>query len=149
MAFFIRYVSLKYLYRVKEPKKIILFDGVCNVCNGFVQFVIKRDKEDLFRYASLQSEIAQKLLSERKIHTQRIDSVILIEPGVAYFIKSDAALEIGKGLKGYRTLSKILGLIPSSLRNIVYDLIARNRYSWFGKKDECMIPTPEIKSKFL
>jgi predicted DCC family thiol-disulfide oxidoreductase YuxK len=134
---------------VKEPKKIILFDGVCNVCNGFVQFVIKRDKEDLFRYASLQSDIAQKLLSERKIDTQRIDSVVLIEPGVAYYIKSDVALEIGKSLKGYRTLSKILGFIPSSIRNIVYDLIARNRYSWFGKKDECMVPTPEISAKFL
>ena len=126
-----------------------MFDGVCNVCNGFVQFVIKRDKEDLFRYASLQSEIAQKLLSERKIDIQRIDSVILIEPGVAYFIKSDAALEVGKNLKGYRTLSKILKLIPNSLRDIVYDFIAQNRYSWFGKKEECMVPTPEIKSKFL
>ncbi len=134
---------------MKEPKKIILFDGVCTVCNGFVQFIIKRDKEDLFRFASLQSEIAQKLLSERTIDTQKIDSVVLIEPGVAYYLKSDAALEIGKELKGYRTLSKILGLIPSSLRNIVYDIIARNRYSWYGKKDECMIPTPEIKSKFL
>ena len=134
---------------MKEPKKIILFDGVCNVCNGFVQFIIKRDKEDLFRFASLQSEIAQKLLSERTIDTQKIDSVVLIEPGVAYYLKSDAALEIGKELKGYRTLSKIFELIPKTLRNIVYDLIARNRYSWFGKKDECMIPTPEIKSKFL
>lgn len=134
---------------MKEPKKIILFDGVCNVCNGFVQFIVKRDKEDLFRFASLQSEIAQKLLSERKIDTRKIDSVVLIEPEVAYYLKSDAALEIGKELKGYRTLSKIFELIPKTLRNIVYDLIARNRYSWFGKKDECMIPTPEIKSKFL
>lgn len=134
---------------MKEPKKIILFDGVCNVCNGFVQFIIKRDKEDLFRFASLQSEIAQKLLSERKIDTQKIDSVVLIEPEVAYYLKSDAALEIGKELKGYRTLSTIFELIPRTLRNIVYDLIARNRYSWFGKKDECMVPSPEIKSKFL
>lgn len=134
---------------MKEPKKIILFDGVCNVCNGFVQFIVKRDKEDLFRFASLQSEIAQKLLSERKIDTRKINSVVLIEPEVAYYLKSDAALEIGKELKGYRTLSKIFELIPKTLRNIVYDLIARNRYSWFGKKDECMIPTPEIKSKFL
>ena len=130
-------------------KKIILFDGVCNVCNGFVQFVIKRDKEDLFRYASLQSEIGQKLLSERNIDTKKIDSVILIEPGVAYFIKSDAALQIGRYLKGYRTLSKLLNLIPKGLRNIIYDFIARYRYAWFGKKDECMIPTPAVKAKFL
>ena len=78
-----------------------------------------------------------------------MDSVVLIDPGVAFYIKSDAALEVGKSLKGYRTLSKILYLIPSKIRDIVYDFIARNRYTWFGKKNECMIPTPEIKSKFL
>lgn len=130
-------------------KKIILFDGVCNVCNGFVQFVIKRDRKNIFQFASLQSDIGKKLLQERNIDFKSIDSVILIDPGVAYYIKSDAALEIGQQLKGYRTLSKIFYLIPSSLRNIVYDFIARNRYSWFGKRKECMVPTPEIKSKFL
>ena len=130
-------------------KKIILFDGVCNLCNGFVQLVIKRDKEDIFRYASLQSEIGQQLISERRIDTKTIDSVVLIEPGIAYYIKSDAALKIGRHLKGYRTLSKVLNLIPSGLRNIVYDLIARYRYAWFGKKDQCMVPTAELKAKFL
>ena len=134
---------------VENDKKIILFDGVCNLCNGFVQFVIKKDKNDVFRYASLQSEIGQRLVSERNIDTKTIDSVILIEPGVAYYIKSDAALQIAGHLKGYRTFSKLLNLIPSSLRNIVYDFIARNRYNWYGKKDQCMIPTPELKAKFL
>lgn len=132
-----------------SDKKIILFDGVCNLCNGFVQRVIKRDTNDIFRYASLQSEIGQQLLAERNIDTTKIDSVVLIEPGVAYYIKSDAALQIGRHLKGYRTISKLLNLIPSGLRNIVYDLIAHYRYSWFGKKDQCMIPTPELKAKFL
>ncbi|PIB23779.1 thiol-disulfide oxidoreductase [Maribacter sp. 4U21] len=132
-----------------ENKKIILFDGICNLCNGFIQFVIKRDTADTFRYASLQSEIGQKLVSERGIDTARIDSVVLIEPGVAYYIKSDAALQIGSHLKGFRTISRILYLIPSGLRNIIYDLIARYRYAWFGKKDACMIPTPELQSKFL
>ncbi len=134
---------------VENDKKIILFDGVCNLCNGFVQFVINRDKNDVFRYASLQSEIGQQLISERAIDAKTIDSVILIEPGVAYYIKSDAALQIGRHLKGYRTFSKLLNLIPSSLRNIVYDYTARNRYKWYGKKDQCMIPTPELKAKFL
>lgn len=138
-----------YLCTVEEGKKIILFDGVCNLCNGFVQFVIKRDAKDVFRYAALQSEIGKQLISERNIDTEKIDSVVLIEPGVAYYIKSDAALQIGRNLKGYRTLSKILHLIPSGLRNIVYDLVARYRYAWFGKKDQCMIPTPELKAKFL
>jgi len=134
---------------VESGKKIILFDGVCNLCNGFAQFVIKRDKQDVFRYASLQSKIGQQLVSERGIDTKTIDSVVLIEPGIAYYIKSDAALQIGRQLNGYRTLSKILNLIPSSLRNIVYDLIAQYRYAWFGKKDQCMIPTQELKAKFL
>lgn len=130
-------------------KKIILFDGVCNLCNGFVQFVIKRDTNDSFRYASLQGDIGKQLISERNINTEKIDSVVLIEPGVAYYIKSDAALQVGRHLKGYRTISKLLNLIPSGLRNIIYDFIARYRYTWFGKKDTCMIPTPELKAKFL
>ncbi|GAB5473698.1 MAG: DUF393 domain-containing protein [Maribacter sp.] len=134
---------------METSKKIILFDGVCNLCNGFVQFVIKRDKNDVFRYASLQSEIGEQLISERGIDTKTIDSVILIVPGVAYYLKSDAALQIGRELKGYRTLSRVLILIPRGLRNIVYDLIARYRYAWFGKKDQCMIPTPDLRAKFL
>lgn len=114
-----------------------------------MQFVIKRDTTDVFRYAALQSDIGQQLISERNIDTKKIDSVVLIEPGIAFYIKSDAALHIGRHLKGYRTFSKLLNLIPSGLRNIVYDLIARYRYTWFGKKDACMIPTPELKAKFL
>lgn len=138
-----------YLCIVEENKKIILFDGVCNLCNGFVQFIIKRDKEDVFRFASLQSDIGQKLLSERHIDGSVIDSVVLIEPGVAYYVKSDAALQVGAQITGYRTISRVLYLIPSGLRNIIYDLIARYRYAWFGKKDACMIPTPDLRAKFL
>jgi predicted DCC family thiol-disulfide oxidoreductase YuxK len=132
-----------------KPHHIILFDGICNLCNGFVQFVIKRDKNDNFRFVPLQSAIGQKMISERNIDAKNIDSVILIKPGVAYFVKSDAALQIGRQLKGYRSISKLLQLIPSSLRNIVYDMVARNRYKWYGKKEQCMVPTPELKAKFL
>lgn len=134
---------------MEDGKKIVLFDGVCNLCNRTIQRIIKRDQNDVFRFAALQSEVGKKLVSERNIDTKKVDSIILIEPGVAYYVKSDAALQIGRQLKGYRTISRLLNLIPSGLRNIVYDLLARNRYSWYGKKDQCMIPTPELKVKFL
>ncbi|VXC29444.1 thiol-disulfide oxidoreductase DCC family protein [Maribacter litoralis] len=130
-------------------KKIILFDGVCNLCDSSVQFIIKRDKNDVFRYAALQSETGKKLLAERNIDSNEIDSIILIEPNVAYYTKSTAALEIGKNLKGLRTISSILLWLPESFRNIVYDFIAKNRYKWYGKKADCMIPTEELKSKFI
>jgi len=132
-----------------SSKKIILFDGVCNLCNGAIQFIIKRDKKDIFRYATLQSETSQQLISERNIDTSKVDSIILIEPGVAYYVKSEAVLKIGMLLKGYPTISKLLNLIPSKLQNIVYDFVARNRYKWYGKKEQCMVPTAEIKAKFL
>ncbi len=134
---------------MKENKKIILFDGVCNLCNGVIQFVIKRDKKDTFRYAALQSEIGAKLIAERAIDTTKVDSIILIEPGVAYFTKSDAALEISKSFSGGWKLLSVFTWIPKSFRDVVYDQIARNRYKLFGRKDACMIPTPELQAKFL
>ena len=134
---------------MSDTKKIILFDGVCNLCNGAIQFIIKRDKNDVFRYAPLQSKTGRTLTSERGIDTDKVDSIILVDPGTAYYIKSEAALQIGTHLRGYRTLSKLLLLIPKTLSNIVYDFIARNRYSWYGRKESCMIPTSELKAKFL
>lgn len=138
-----------YLYNVEQSKKIILFDGVCNLCNNSVQFVIKRDVNDVFQFAALQSETGKRLLTERNIDTQEIDSIILIEPNIAYYTKSTAALEIGKHLEGLKAISSILLWLPEALRNIVYDFIARNRYKWYGKKDNCMIPSEELKSKFI
>ncbi|MDX1333530.1 MAG: thiol-disulfide oxidoreductase DCC family protein [Robiginitalea sp.] len=132
-----------------EGKKIILFDGVCNLCNGAVQWIIRRDQKDVFRFASLQSEIGRELTRSRQIDTDRVDSIILIDPGVAYYIKSDAALEIARELRGYRILPGLFGWIPKRIRDGVYDLVARNRYRMFGKKQECMVPTPELKGKFL
>ncbi|WP_396589798.1 thiol-disulfide oxidoreductase DCC family protein [Allomuricauda sp. R78024] len=134
---------------LEKEKKIILFDGVCNLCNGAIQFVIKRDKKDTFRYAALQSEIGEQLIAERAIDTTKVDSIILIEPGVAYFTKSDAALNIAKEFGGGWKLLGTFIWIPKSFRDVIYDLIARNRYNWFGKKDACMIPTPELQAKFL
>lgn len=132
-----------------ENKKIILFDGVCNLCDGAVQFIIKHDKKDVFRYASLQSEIGKKLVAERGMDPEEIDSIMLIEPGVAYYRKSTAALEIARDLSGGYSLLKNFLIIPEIMRDGVYDFIANNRYRWFGKKEQCMIPTPELKAKFL
>ncbi len=126
-----------------------MFDGVCNLCNGAVQFIIKRDKKDLFRYAALQSEIGEKLVEERGIDTSKVDSIVLVEPGVAYYTKSDAVLRIGQGFGGLWKGLALFTWIPRIIRDALYDFIARNRYKWFGKKDQCMIPTPELQAKFL
>ncbi len=134
---------------MEKNKKIILFDGVCNLCNGAVQFIIKRDENDIFRFAALQSETGKKLITERNIDTEAIDSIILIEPNIAFYTKSTAALKIADDFKGLWSLMSILLWLPESFRNIVYDFIARNRYAWYGKKEECMIPTPELKKKFI
>ena len=132
-----------------ENKKIILFDGVCNLCDNTIQYVIKHDKKDVFRFVPLQSDLGKEILNYLKIDTSKMDSIVLYEPGVAYFYKSDAALEIVKDLSGFSKWSIIFKIIPSGLRNPIYDYVARNRYKWYGKKDVCMIPTPELKAKFL
>ena len=127
---------------------IILFDGVCNVCSGAVQFVIKRDKKNIFRFASLQSTEGQKLLAHHKLPLSDFNSFVLIENDKVY-IKSDGALKVAKELNGLWPLLYGFIIVPKVLRDGVYNLIARNRYKWFGKKDSCMIPTPEIMAKFL
>lgn len=135
--------------RNNKSYKIILFDGVCNLCNSSIQFIIKHDKNDEYRFAALQSNVGQQLAAERNIDTNEVDSIVLIEPGVAYYIKSTAAINIGKSFGGLWTLLKVFEWIPEGFRNSVYDYIAKNRYKWYGKKESCMIPTPELKSKFL
>jgi predicted DCC family thiol-disulfide oxidoreductase YuxK len=134
---------------IPKNKKIILFDGVCNLCNNAVNFIIEHDKKDVFRFASLQSEIGKKLTSDRGINPELIDTIVLINPGVAYYQKSTAALEISKELSGGYSYLNYLSVIPEVIRDAIYNLIAKNRYKWFGKKDACIIPTPELKDKFL
>ena len=133
----------------KDHKKIILFDGVCNLCNSSIQFVIKHDKKNRYKFAALQSDVAKMLLNERGIDSSQIDSIVLIDPNTAYYIKSSAALEIGKSFGGGWRLLSIFEWVPRPIRDWIYDLIAKNRYSWFGKQNDCMIPTPELKAKFL
>ena len=137
------------MLNLPENKKIILFDGLCNLCDNAVQYVIKHDKKDVFRFVALQSDLGKKILNYLNVDTSKMDSIILYEPGIAYFYKSDAALEIVKDLNVFLKWSIIFKIIPSVLRNPIYDYVARNRYKWYGKKDACMIPTPELKAKFL
>ena len=131
-----------------NDKKIIRFEGVCNLCNGAVTYIIKRDKKNIFKFAALQSEIGQELISKFNIDTLKVDSIILID-GEKNYEKSTAALHIAKHLSGTYHLLFGFMIVPKFLRNAIYDYIARNRYKWFGKKESCMIPTPELKSKFL
>lgn len=131
-----------------ESKSIILFDGVCNLCNNAVQFVIKHDALDKFVFTALQSTTGQKLLMQYNLPLAGFDSFVLIENGKV-FLKSTAALQIAKQLSGPVKLLYGFIIVPSFIRNTVYTVVAKNRYTWFGKKDSCMIPTASLKAKFL
>ncbi len=132
-----------------KGKKIILFDGVCNLCDATVQYVIKKDTNDTFRFVAIQSELGQKIIDYIKVDTKQTDSIILYIPGKAYYVKADAAFNIAKELGGFISLTSYFSILPKFLKNFGYDFVAKNRYKWYGKKDSCMIPTPELKSKFL
>ena len=135
--------------KLPKNKKIILFDGVCNLCDSVVQFIIKRDRKDVFRFVALQSELGQEIINYLGIDQSKTDSIILYEPGHAYYYKAEAALKIGGELGGLYSFLTIFNILPKSFSNWIYDYVARNRYKWYGKKEECMIPTPEMKAKFL
>lgn len=135
---------------VPKHKKLILFDGVCNLCNSSVQYVIKHDKKDLFMFAALQSDTGKAIISKFNIDTTQIDSILLYNPeNETITYKSSAALKVALKLRFPTNLLSAFLIIPAFIRNWVYDFIAKNRYKWYGKKDACMIPTPELKSKFL
>ena len=137
------------MLNLPQDKKIILFDGVCNLCSSAIQYVIDRDKKDIFRFAALQSDLGQQILNHIGIDQKNIDSIVLYEPGVAYYYKSTAAIEIARNFGGIFNLGTVFKIIPAGIRDSIYDYVARNRYKWYGKKDHCMIPTPELKAKFL
>ena len=130
-----------------KGKKIILFDGVCNLCDAAVQYIIKYDKLDVFRFVSLQSELGQSILKHIGIQSDNIDSIVLYEPGIAYYYKSSAALEIAKNLQGIFTLATLFRFLPSGVRDLLYDYVAKNRYKWYGKKESCAVLTEN--SRFL
>ncbi len=129
-------------------KQIILFDGVCNLCNASVQFVIKHDDKNIFQFASLQSEVGQRLIEKFGLSKTNLDSFILVRNNKA-FTKSTAALLVVRQLKSVIKLLYGFIILPLFIRDSAYNVIAKNRYKWFGKKNECMIPSPALKAKFL
>jgi predicted DCC family thiol-disulfide oxidoreductase YuxK len=129
-------------------KPLLLFDGVCNLCNSSVQFIIRHDPEQKFLFASLQSDKGQEILKELGLNSKEFDSLILIENGKA-FMRSTGALRIARHFSGYWKFLYAFIIIPSFIRDFLYNFVAHNRYRFFGKKDHCMIPTPELKARFL
>ena len=129
-------------------QRLLLFDGVCNLCTGVVQFIIKRDKSARFRFASLQSTVGEAFLKENKMPTDEFASFVYLRDGKT-LMRSDAALNIARDLGGLWSLAYGFIIVPRSIRNAVYNWVARNRYKWFGRTDQCMLPTPELKARFV
>jgi predicted DCC family thiol-disulfide oxidoreductase YuxK len=127
---------------------VVLFDGVCNLCTSSVQFIIKRDSKNNFRFASLQSGIGQKLLTKYQLPTTELNSFVLVQNGKVY-TKSTGALMVAKQLSGATKLFYAFIIIPAFIRDAVYTFVASKRYKWFGEKEACWIPTPELKNRFL
>ena len=132
----------------QSTHRIILFDGVCNLCNGAVNFVIQRDTSNIFKFAPLQENAGTVLLKKYAISFQKLDSIVLIENDKVY-VKSSSALRIARKMSGLWPLLYVCVVIPRFIRDGVYDFIAKNRYKWFGRKEQCMIPTPDFREKFL
>ncbi len=130
----------------KDP--IIFFDGICNLCNSAVQFTISHDKRGVFKFTTLQGEYAKLILPTFKVDISTIDTIILLENDKLYR-KSSAALKIAKRLDGLWPLLYGCIILPKFIRDRLYDIIAKNRYKWWGQQESCWIPTPELKSKFL
>jgi predicted DCC family thiol-disulfide oxidoreductase YuxK len=131
---------------IEQP--VILFDGVCNLCSRAVQFIIKRDRKNVFRFSSLQSNFGQAVLKKFSLPTNTFNSFILFKKGKIY-TRSTGALMVAKQLQGGWPLLYFFIIVPAFIRDSVYNYIANNRYKWFGKKEECWIPSPALKSKFI
>jgi predicted DCC family thiol-disulfide oxidoreductase YuxK len=127
---------------------ILLFDGVCNLCNGLVAFILRNDPRHRFRFASLQSPAGQELLKRHDLPTADLDSVVLIE-GTRAFTRSTAVLRTARRMGFLWPLAFVFILIPRPLRDLVYKLIGKNRYRMFGRREACMLPTPDIRARFL
>jgi predicted DCC family thiol-disulfide oxidoreductase YuxK len=127
---------------------VLLFDGVCNLCNGAVNFIIDHDPRGHFKFAALQSDFGQEKLAELGFNTEQFDSLVLLSEDKVY-TKSTAALRIAKKLSGLYPLLYIFIVVPPFIRHAVYDLIGRNRYRWWGKEDSCRMPTPELRQRFV
>lgn len=137
------------MLNIPKDKKIIIFDGLCNLCDASVQKIIKHDSKDVFRFVASQSTLGQEIIKYLGIDTTKTDSIILYQPGVAYYYKAEAAFEIAKDLGGVFVFGGLISWLPNTILNAMYDYVARNRYKWYGKKEACMVPTKEILNKFL
>ena len=134
---------------MKSENPVILFDGVCNLCEWSVQLVIRNDRKSLFRFASLQSDYAQRLLGQHDYPHDELSSVLLVAEGVVYR-KSRAALQIARRMDGVWPLFYYLFfLVPAALADLVYDFVGNRRYRWFGKKQVCWVPDEDLRSRFL
>ncbi|HVP30136.1 MAG TPA: thiol-disulfide oxidoreductase DCC family protein [Myxococcota bacterium] len=131
-----------------EPRAILLFDGVCNLCHAAVRFVTERDPAGRFAFAPLQSELGRRLLRQAGLPEDTLDTVVLLQDGRAY-LRSDAMLRAMKRLRAPWPLASLALVVPRFLRDGVYDFVARHRYRWFGRKDACPVPTPEQRARFL
>lgn len=140
--------AMSHELQMDNNKAYVFFDGVCNICNGTVNWLMERDRKDIFRFASLQSDPAKPLLDQYGIDANALESIVVIWQGKAY-TKSSAALKLGELLGGIWSVAAMFQWLPQALRDAVYSFIARNRYKWFGQRDTCRIPTPEERSKFL
>jgi predicted DCC family thiol-disulfide oxidoreductase YuxK len=127
---------------------VLLFDGVCNLCNASVQWVLLRDKQAVFRFAPLQSDIGRQLLTRHGLDPDDLNSVVLTD-GDRIWLKSDVPLEIFRRLGGWWALLTVLRLIPSGFRNYIYEFVAHNRYRWWGRRAQCMMPRREWKDRFI
>ena len=131
-----------------DNRHIVIFDGVCNVCNGAVNFIIKRDSDEIFAFTPMQSDLAHELMFKHKILNVGIDTFLLIKNNQC-FVFSSAALEIVKDLTGFWYIFNIFKFVPSTIRDFFYKLFARNRYTLFGRQEICMVPTEEVRSRFV
>lgn len=133
---------------ITNHSSILLFDGVCNLCNGIVQFIIKHDPKAKFRFASLQSKTGQALLRKFGLKTDDFDTFVLVR-GETYFVRSSAVLRVLHELGGMWKLFYVFIILPAPLRDFFYNAIASSRYKLFGRRESCMVPTPELKQRFL
>lgn len=133
---------------IQIPDNLVLFDGVCNLCTASVQFIIRHDRKAIFRFASLQSEIGKTICRSQGLDPTEVQTFLVISRGKA-LVRSDAAIEVAVGFGGAWRLLRVFRLVPRVARDWIYSTIARNRYRWFGRTDACMIPSPEVKDRFL
>lgn len=140
--------NIGHLVHLRMAHPVIFFDGICNLCNAAVQFILKHDKAAVFKLAALQSPAANRLLADHPIDAAASNSILLLEDGKLY-TRSTAALRIAKRLDGAWRLLYIFIIVPAFVRDAIYNLVARNRYRIWGKQDSCMIPAPELQQRFL